>query len=155
MWLGAQDHRSRSSAVNKLLSESMTFTTEVICKCIFTDIHMRNNYRPNRALVHWSRSQSQFLEGHISAQFSSNQLQITPAWTLLLILKTLSSWIRCVLLGLDLNCAAMWPSRNWDWDQWLSAHLIQLITSLVETPRPEMGVSDKRLHPKSPTYTMP
>ncbi len=28
----------------------MSFITEVICKFIFTDVHMRNNYRPNRAI---------------------------------------------------------------------------------------------------------
>ncbi len=27
----------------------MSFITEVICKYIFTDVHMRNKYRPNRA----------------------------------------------------------------------------------------------------------
>ncbi len=47
---GAQDHRTRSSTVNKSPSESMSFITEVICKFIFTDVHMRNNYRPNRAI---------------------------------------------------------------------------------------------------------
>ncbi len=46
---GAQDHRTHSSTVNKSPSKSMSFITEVICKFIFTDIHMRNNYRPNRA----------------------------------------------------------------------------------------------------------
>ncbi len=46
---GAQDHRTRSSTVNKSPSESMSFITEVICKFIFTDVHMRNNYRPIRA----------------------------------------------------------------------------------------------------------
>ncbi len=46
---GAQDHRTRSSTVNKSPSESMSFITEVICKFIFTDVLMRNNYRPNRA----------------------------------------------------------------------------------------------------------
>ncbi len=66
-------------------------------------------------LMHWS--QTQFLEGHSSAQFSSNQLQITPVWKFLVILKTLISWIRCVWLGLGLNCAELWPSRNWVWDQ--------------------------------------
>ncbi len=49
-FLGAQDHRIRSSTVNKSPSESMSFITEVICKFIFTDVHMRNNYRPNRTL---------------------------------------------------------------------------------------------------------
>ncbi len=38
--------------------------------------------------------QTQFLEGHSSAEFSSNQLQITPAWKFLVILKTLIIWIR-------------------------------------------------------------
>ncbi len=27
----------------------MSFITEVISKFVFTDVHMRNNYRPNRA----------------------------------------------------------------------------------------------------------
>ncbi len=44
---GPLDHRTHSSTVNKSPSESMSFITEVICKFIFTDIHMRNNYRPN------------------------------------------------------------------------------------------------------------
>ncbi len=46
---GAEDHRTRSSSVNKSPAESMSFITEVICKFIFTDAHMRNDYRPNRA----------------------------------------------------------------------------------------------------------
>ncbi len=41
----------KPSTVNKLPSESMSFITEVICKCIFTDIHMRNIYYPNLALA--------------------------------------------------------------------------------------------------------
>ncbi len=63
-------------------------------------------------------SQTQFLEGHSSAEFSSNQLQFTPAWKFLVILKTLISWFRCVWLGLEQNCAELWPSRNWVWDHW-------------------------------------
>ncbi len=51
------------------------------------------------ALEQWS--QTQFLEGHSSAEFSSNQLQITPAWKFLMILKTLIIWIRCVWLGIQ------------------------------------------------------
>ncbi len=53
---GAQGHRTRSSTVNKSPSESMSFITEVICKFIFTEVHMTNNYRPNRALVGVGRS---------------------------------------------------------------------------------------------------
>ncbi len=64
------------------------------------------------------RSQTQFLEGHSSAEFSFNQLQLTPVWKLLVILKTLISWIRCVWLGLELNSSELWPSRNWVWDHW-------------------------------------
>ncbi len=51
--------------------------------------------------------QTQFLEGLSSAQFSSNQLQLTPAWKFLVILKTLISWIRCVWLWLELNSSTM------------------------------------------------
>ncbi len=75
-----------------------------------------------KALNQWS--QTQFLEGHSSAEFSSNQPQITPAWKFLVILKTLISWIRCVWLGLEQNCAELWPSSNWVWDQgpkWFSS----------------------------------
>ncbi len=57
MWLATwaarsrvQDHRTRSSTVNKSPSESMSFIIEVICKFIFTDVPLRNNYRPNKAL---------------------------------------------------------------------------------------------------------
>ncbi len=47
-------------------------------------------------------------------------LQITPAWKFLVILETLISQIRCVWWGLELNCADLWPSRNWVWDQWFN-----------------------------------
>ncbi len=73
-------------------------------------------FTTDHTLKQWS--QTQFLEGHSSAEFSSNQLQITPAWKFLLILKTLISWKMCVWLELELNCAELWPSRNWVWDQY-------------------------------------
>ncbi len=78
---------------------------------------------PIMSLILWP--QTQFLEGHSSAAFSSNQLQITPAWKFLVILKTLIIWIRCVWLGLEQNCAELWPSRNWVWVQcfkWITQH---------------------------------
>ncbi len=62
-------------------------------------------------------SQTQFLEGHSSAEFSSNQLKITLALKFLVILKTLISWIRCVCLGLEQNCAELWLSMIRVWDQ--------------------------------------
>ncbi len=46
--------------------------------------HIENNLGLNVALT-------QFLEGHSSAEFSFIQLQITPAWRFLVILKTLFS----------------------------------------------------------------
>ncbi len=66
-------------------------------------------------------------KGYQSVEFSSTQLQITPAWKFRIILKTLISWIGCVWLGLELNCAELWPSRNWVWDQWSILYLRYLI----------------------------
>ncbi len=37
-----------------------------------------------------------FIQGHSSAEFSSNQHQITQTWKFLVILKTLISWNGCV-----------------------------------------------------------
>ncbi len=51
--------------------------------------------------------ETEFLERHSSAEFSSNQLQTTPAWKFLVMLNTLISWIRCVWLGLELKCAEL------------------------------------------------
>ncbi len=70
---------------------------------------------PIDPLQQWS--QTQFPEGHSFAEISSNQLQHTLAWKFLVILKTLIIWIRCVWLGLELNCVELWPSRNGVWDQ--------------------------------------
>ncbi len=58
---GEQDHRTSSSTVNKSPSESMSFITVVICKFIFTDVHMRNNYRPNRAKLNFESISSRKL----------------------------------------------------------------------------------------------
>ncbi len=56
----------------------------------------------------WQRTQNQLLEGQRSAEFSSYQLQLTPPWTFLVILKSFISWINmCVWLGLELNCKAV------------------------------------------------
>ncbi len=88
----------------------------------------------------WQWSQTQFLEGHSSAEFSSNQLQITPAWRFLVILKSFISWIRCVWLGLELNSAEVWSSRNWVWDQWSMvtwhAQLCDCCHSYLQHPSP-------------------
>ncbi len=49
--LGAEKEEKHINEQKKKKStnESMSFITELICKFIFTDVHMRNNYRPNRA----------------------------------------------------------------------------------------------------------
>ncbi len=64
MWLATWAARSRVRRITELIathrsssSESMSFITEVIWKFIFTDVHMRNNYRPNRALERQSLSE--------------------------------------------------------------------------------------------------
>ncbi len=85
-------------------------------------------------LDHWS--QTQFLEGHTSAQFSSN-----PNQTHLIQLITVFRITRNFQAGvswswLELNCAELWPSRNCVWDHcprqylysgrmFLSAHFYQ------------------------------
>ncbi len=48
------------------------------------------------------------MEGQCPAEFSSSTL----GWKFLMSLKTLISWFRCVSLGLELNFAGQWPSRN-------------------------------------------
>ncbi len=55
-------------------------------------------------LEQWS--QTQFLEGHSSVQFSSNQLQLIPAWQFLAILI---SWIRCVLIRVGAKLRSCGP----------------------------------------------
>ncbi len=76
---GAHDHRTRSSTVNKSPSESMSFITEVICKFIFTDVHMRNNYRPNRAFVALCANGDHLKMGkeHFSSFFSKVYMSVT------------------------------------------------------------------------------
>ncbi len=67
------------------------------------------------SLSHWS--QTQFLEGHSSAQFSYNPNQNTPDPDNqgLQDYKKLPS--RCVGAG-GAKSAELWPSRNWVWDHW-------------------------------------
>ncbi len=57
------------------------------------------NYRPVVS--------NSFPRGPQLCKFSSNQLQLTPAWKFLVILNILISWIRCVWLWLELNASTM------------------------------------------------
>ncbi len=66
-------------------------------------------------LRHWS--QTQFLEGHSSAQFRSNPnqthlIQLISVFRITRNFQTGVSWS-----WLELNSAELWPSRNWVWDQ--------------------------------------
>ncbi len=66
-------------------------------------------------LMHWS--QTQFLEGHSSAQFSPNPNQ-THLIQLIKVFRITRNFQTGVIWSwLELNCAELWPSRNWVWDQ--------------------------------------
>ncbi len=61
-------------------------------------------------LEHWS--QTRFLEGHSSAQFSSNPNQ-THLIQLIKVFKVTGNLQAGVIWSwLELNCAELWPSRN-------------------------------------------
>ncbi len=66
------------------------------------------------SIDHWS--QTQFLEGHSSAQFSSNPNQ-THLIQLIKVFRITRNFQAGVIWSwLDQNCAELWPSRNWVWD---------------------------------------
>ncbi len=65
-------------------------------------------------LKHWS--QTQFLEGQSSAQFSSNPNQ-THLIQLIKVFRITRNFQAAVSWSwLKLNSAELWPSRNWVWD---------------------------------------
>ncbi len=67
-------------------------------------------------LWHWS--QTQFQEGHSSAQFTSNPNQ-THLIQIIQIFRITRNLQACVVWSwLELNSAELWPSRNWAWDHW-------------------------------------
>ncbi len=66
-------------------------------------------------LHHWS--QTQFLEGHSSAQLSSNPIQTHLIQLVKLFRITRNFQAGVSWSWLELNCAELWPSRNWVWDQ--------------------------------------
>ncbi len=65
---------------------------------------------------HWS--QTQFLEGHSSAQFSSNPNQTHLIQIIKVFRITRNFQAGVIWSWLELNSAELWPSRNWVWDQW-------------------------------------
>ncbi len=71
---------------------------------------------PDQHLEHWS--QTQFLEGHSSAQICSNPnqthlIQLIKVFGITRYFQARVSWS-----WLELNSAELWPSRNWVWDNW-------------------------------------
>ncbi len=65
-------------------------------------------------LNHWS--QTQFLEGHSSAQFSSNPNQTHLIQLIKLFRITRNFQAGVIWSWLELNSAELRPSRNWVWD---------------------------------------
>ncbi len=59
--------------------------------------------------------QTQFLEGSSPAEFSFNPAPTHTPCSFQISLNVLISWIGCVWIGLNLNFAGLWPSRNWVW----------------------------------------
>ncbi len=84
-------------------------------------------FRVLMLLDHWS--QTQFLEGHSSAQFRSNPNQ-THLIQLISVFRIRNFQTGVSWSWLELNSAELWPSRNWVWDQcsrynrsWLSTKM--------------------------------
>ncbi len=72
-------------------------------------------------IAHWS--QTQFLEGHSSAEFSSNPNQTHLIQVIKVFRITRNFQVSVIWSWLELNCAELWPSRNWVWDHRYSALL--------------------------------
>ncbi len=68
-------------------------------------------------------SQTQFLEGHSSAEFSSNPNQTHLIQVIKVFRITRNFQVSVIWSWLELNCAELWPSRNWVWDHRYSALL--------------------------------
>ncbi len=67
------------------------------------------------SLSHWS--QTQFLEGHSSAQFSYNPNQ-THLIQIIKVYRITRNFQAGVLELVGAKSAELWPSRNWVWDHW-------------------------------------
>ncbi len=61
-------------------------------------------------------SQTQFLEGHSSAEFSSNPNQSHLIQLIKVFRITRNFQAAVIWSWLELNSAELWPSRNWVWD---------------------------------------
>ncbi len=79
--------------------------------------------------MHWS--QTQFLEGHSSAQFSSNPNQ-THLIQIIKVFRITRNFQACVVWSwLKISSAELWPSRKCVWDQCFSGTLRPLIPQQI------------------------
>ncbi len=116
-----QSIRSRKNKPCPLFSSfNILFLSEVRHN---TKVKPVQYFRFTWTLLHWS--QTQFLEGHSSAQFSCNPNQ-TPLIQIIKGFRMTRNFQADVIRSwLELNCAELWPSRNWVWDQWFNTmHLL-------------------------------
>ncbi len=110
--------RGLSSAVQAFIrdpglwDESHRFSHTLSTEMVMVQSFPRNG----QCLNHWS--QTQFLEGHSSAQFSSNPNQTHLIQLIKLLMITRNVQAGVIWSWLKLNCAELRPSRNWVWDQW-------------------------------------
>ncbi len=104
-----------------------------------------------KPLWHWS--QTQFLEGHSSAQFSSNpnQTHLIQLIKLFRITRNLQAGV--IWSWLDQNCTELWPSMNWVWDHCFimieinrSYFFLPFIFEWMEMPPPDTVSSSLTVH---------
>ncbi len=95
---------------------------------------IKHPYESN-TLIHWS--QTQLLEGHSSAQFSSNPNQTHLSQLIKLFKITRNFQAGVIWSWLELNSAELWPSRNGVWDLCKSCEKIK---SLYMINRFNLGI---------------
>ncbi len=88
----------------------LSITAETFWSILPSILCLRHSYK--RTLGHWS--QTQFLEGHSSNPNQTHLIQLIRVFRITRNVQSVVIWS-----WLELNCAELWPSRNWVWDQCL------------------------------------
>ncbi len=91
----------------------------LISKCFDLD---RSQFQQINNIRHWS--QTQFVEGHSSAQFSSNPNQTHLIQIIKVFRITRNFQAGVCWSWLELISAELWSSRNWVWDQWYKGNTL-------------------------------